>query len=173
MGSRAPRHRAPRGSSGLSNALQAVGVAGGALAAVAVLTVVAGGGARIQGPTVGDPTSVTTSPARPLTSSGSGGSTPTQRIVPGPVRSLPQAPGTTAPPPYAPAARPAIVPPTQFTRTSTSPPGPTSAPTPAPTATETPPPTPTPTPTPTKVHPTRPVTPGIPPTSSPSPSPTG
>ena len=63
MGSRAPRHRAQRGSSGLSNALQAVGVAGGALAAVAVLTVVAGGSSRIQGPTVGDPTSVTTSPA--------------------------------------------------------------------------------------------------------------
>src|SRR5215218_1085372 len=103
MGSRAPRHRAQRGSSGLPNALQAVGVAGGALAAVAVLTVVAGGSARIQGPTVGDPTSATTSPAGSLTSSGSGGSTPAPRVVPMPVRSLPpQAPGTTAPPPYAP-----------------------------------------------------------------------
>ncbi len=170
MGSRAPRHRAQRGSSGLPNALQAVGVAGGALAAVAVLTVVAGGSSRIQGPTVGDPTSASTSPARPFTSSGSGGSTPTPRVVP--VRSLPpQAPVTTAPPPFAPAARPTSVPPTEFTRTSTSPP----APTPAPTATTTPRPattTPTPTPTP-KVRPTRPVTPGIPPTSSPSPSPTG
>jgi hypothetical protein len=182
----AARHGARKRAHTPGNTLQALGVAGGGLVAVTLLTVVVGGPADPAEPTGSTPPAPA-SVGVPTALMGSLGTSPTHG--PGatvPIRSttganLPPLPGPTTTPPgtsvpdttdlVAPVpgatASPAVVTPSPRPDEGTpTPTGPTSTPDPSdPAPTTTPPthqPTPTPRPTPTPVT-TPPVTPGVPP----------